>query len=46
MSSKTPGPRRVNSKGFTIVGVASLLVHLAARLLPLLALLVLPVGLL
>jgi hypothetical protein len=39
-------PSRVNSKGFTIVGVASLLARLAARLLSLLAPIVLPVGLL
>jgi hypothetical protein len=37
---------RVNSKGLAIVGVASLLTHLAARLLPLFAPLVLPVELL
>jgi hypothetical protein len=43
--SRAPSSR-VNSKGFTIVGVASLLARLAARLLPLLAPLVLPVGLL
>jgi hypothetical protein len=42
--SRAPSSR-VNSKGFTIVGVASLLMRLAARLLPFLASLVLPVGL-
>jgi hypothetical protein len=36
---------RVNSKGLGIIVVASLLMRLAARLLPFLALLVLPVGL-
>jgi hypothetical protein len=43
--SRAPSSR-VNSKGLAIVGVASLLARLTARLLPLLALLVLPVGLL
>jgi hypothetical protein len=43
--SRAPSSR-VNSKVFTIVGIASLLARLAARLLPLLAPLVLPVGLL
>jgi hypothetical protein len=36
---------RVNSKGLGIIAVAPLLAHLAARLLPFLAPLVLPVGL-
>jgi hypothetical protein len=43
--SRAPSSR-VNSKGLAIVGVASLLARLAARLLPLLASLLLPVGLL
>jgi hypothetical protein len=43
--SRAPSSR-VNSKGFTIIDVASLLARLAARLLPLLAPLILPVGLL
>jgi hypothetical protein len=55
MSSKTPGPRGgqsgapsswVNSKSFITVVVAPLLARLTARLLPLLAPLVLLVGLL
>jgi hypothetical protein len=37
---------QVNSQGLAVVDVASLLARLAARLLPLFALLVLPVGLL
>jgi hypothetical protein len=43
--SRAPSSR-VNSQGLAIVGVASLLVRLAARLLPLLAPFVLPVELL
>jgi hypothetical protein len=43
--SRAPSSR-VNSKGLAVVGVASLLARLAARLLPLFAPLVLPVGLL
>jgi hypothetical protein len=43
--SRAPSSR-VNSKGLAVVGVASLLARLAARLLPLLAPLVLLVGLL
>jgi hypothetical protein len=43
--SRAPS-RRVNSKGLGVVAVASLLEHLTARLLPLLAPLVLPVELL
>jgi hypothetical protein len=37
---------RVNSEGLSVIAVASLLARLAARLLPFIALLVLPVGLL
>jgi hypothetical protein len=43
--SRAPSSR-VNSQGLAIVGVASLLAHLAARILPLLAPFVLPVELL
>jgi hypothetical protein len=43
--SRAPSSR-VNSKGFAVVGAASLLARLAARLLPFLAPLVFPVELL